>query len=115
MSNRKAATAELLKYIDKLLPGSENTAVYTQRLEEMSDAQFGKYMTALESGEEILSFIYQFDSCEYHCPSDKEPDGKSLSHKEVGYHSPRQRLDELEYHDFRHGKDREGAEPEYVC
>lgn len=58
MSNRKAATAELLKYIDKLLPGSENTAVYKQRLEEMSDAQFGKYMAALESGEEILSFIY---------------------------------------------------------
>lgn len=78
-------------------------------------ALFGLVIVSACRRAQILSFIYQFDSCEYHCPSDKEPDGKSLSHKEVGYHSPRQGLDELEYHDFRHGKDREGAEPEYVC
>lgn len=57
MGNRKAATALILKYIDKILPGSPNTAIYKKRLEAMSDKEFDAFMTRLESGEEVLSIV----------------------------------------------------------
>lgn len=57
MGNRKAATAELLKCIDMLLPGSENAKLYEERLSKLTDEEFEDYMRKLESGEEILSLI----------------------------------------------------------
>lgn len=57
MSNRKAATKELLKYIDKLLPGGENVKIYEEQLAKLTDAQFDAYMTKLESGEETLFLV----------------------------------------------------------
>jgi hypothetical protein len=55
MSNRKAATAMILKYIEKILPGSPNTAFYTMRLSEMTDKEFDQFMKNLEDGTEILT------------------------------------------------------------
>jgi hypothetical protein len=57
MANRKAATAELLKWIEKLIPGSANPDAYAKSLAKLSDAQFGEYMQKLADGEEILSLI----------------------------------------------------------
>ncbi len=57
MSNRKAATEFILKYIEKLLPGSENTAVYEKTLNEMSDSEFKRFIDDLESGETTLSLV----------------------------------------------------------
>lgn len=55
MGNRKAATEMILRYIEKILPGSPNTAFYVKRLAEMSDAEFDRFMRNLEDGSEILS------------------------------------------------------------
>lgn len=57
MGNRKAATAEIIKWIDKLLPGSPNADLYKERLGKLSDEEFDTYMKHLESGEEVLSLI----------------------------------------------------------
>lgn len=57
MGDRKAATAFLLKWIDALLPGSPNKAIYEERLSKMSDKQFDELMHKLQSGEETLSLI----------------------------------------------------------
>jgi len=57
MGNRKAATAELLRLIDKLLPGSPNAKLYQARLARLTDQQFDAYMQRLKSGEEVLSLI----------------------------------------------------------
>lgn len=54
MSNRIAATEFIIKYIDKLLPGSENPKLLRQSLEAMSDEEFDAYMGKLERGEEII-------------------------------------------------------------
>ncbi|MCO6704853.1 hypothetical protein [Streptomyces sp. CHB9.2] len=55
MGNRKAATDMILRYIDKILPGSPNTEFYRTSLAAMSDKQFGEFMNRLESGEETLT------------------------------------------------------------
>lgn len=55
MANRKAATDMILRYIDKILPGSPNTEFYRTSLAAMSDKQFGDFMSRLESGEETLT------------------------------------------------------------
>lgn len=57
MGNRKAATAEIIKWIDKLLPGSPNADLYKERLGKLSDEEFDAYMAHLETGEEVLSLI----------------------------------------------------------
>ncbi len=57
MANRKAATRELLKYIDKILPGGENVKVYEEQLGKLTDAEFDAYMEKLESGEETLFLV----------------------------------------------------------
>jgi hypothetical protein len=54
MSNRKAATEFILKYIEKILPKSENTKYLSDMLNGMSDTKFDMYMKKLESGEEII-------------------------------------------------------------
>lgn len=54
MGDRKAATEFILKYVDKILPGSENKKFLEEILTKMTDKRFEEYMNALESGEEIL-------------------------------------------------------------
>lgn len=55
MSNRKAATEFIVKYLDKILPNSDNGKVTKERLDALTDEQFKSYMDKLESGEEIIS------------------------------------------------------------
>ncbi|QVD49397.1 hypothetical protein LUCX_327 [Xanthomonas phage vB_XciM_LucasX] len=55
MSNRKAAEAEALAWIEQLVPGGQCVADTKALFASMSDAQFETYMAKLESGEEILS------------------------------------------------------------
>lgn len=57
MSNRKAASDFILKYIDKLLPGSQNRARYEALFAGMSDKQFDDFMKQIESGEIQLSIM----------------------------------------------------------
>lgn len=57
MSNRKAATEFILKYIDKLLPGSPNRERYEELFAGLSDKQFDQFMQQLESGEVNLSIV----------------------------------------------------------
>lgn len=55
MGNRKAATAEAVKWLEELLPGSENARVFEEQLNRLSDAQFDAYIGKLESGEATVS------------------------------------------------------------
>jgi hypothetical protein len=55
MSNRKAATAECLKWINELVPGGQAVKDMEAVLNSLSDEQFDQYMLQLDSGEEILS------------------------------------------------------------
>lgn len=57
MGNRTKATAELLKWVDMILPGSDNKKVWKDRLEAMSDKEFEAFMTRLENDEETISLI----------------------------------------------------------
>tara|TARA_B100000929_G_C15510907_1_gene420344 strand:- start:2654 stop:3316 length:663 start_codon:yes stop_codon:yes gene_type:complete len=55
MGNREAATKEILKWVEELLPGGGNKEIYEKALAKMTNAQFDDYMKKLESGEEVLS------------------------------------------------------------
>ncbi len=57
MKRRKEATAEIIRLIDKLLPGSDNARIYQEQLDKLNDAQFDAYMQALKSGEQTLRLI----------------------------------------------------------
>lgn len=55
--NRKAAEAVILKYIEKLLPGSPNTQLYKDLFATMSDKQFDEFMKGIEEGSIRLAVI----------------------------------------------------------
>lgn len=55
--NRKAATEEILKWVDKIIPGAEYVDVLRTQLERMSDSEFDGYMAKLETGEEIVPYV----------------------------------------------------------
>jgi hypothetical protein len=57
MANRKAAEAYIIKWIDRLLPGSSNAQMYRDRFAEMSDAQFDEFMKGLKAGDIKLAII----------------------------------------------------------
>lgn len=57
MSNRIGATEFILKYIEKILPGSENTKLLKDQLTALSDAEFDAYMKALASGDEVIPLV----------------------------------------------------------
>lgn len=57
MANRDKATKELLKWVNMILPGSDNTRIWKERLETMSDSEFDAFMSRLESGEETISMV----------------------------------------------------------
>ena len=54
MANREAATKEIIKWVEEILPGGGNKEIYEQMLGQMSDKAFDDYMKKLESGEEVL-------------------------------------------------------------
>lgn len=55
--NRKAAQAVILEYIEKLLPGSKNTQIYTEMFAAMSDKQFDEFMKKIEEGQVRLAIV----------------------------------------------------------
>jgi len=55
--NRKSAEELILKYIDKLLPGSENTQIYKDLFASMDDEQFEQFIVSLETGKSRLAII----------------------------------------------------------
>lgn len=55
MSNRKAATAECLKWINELVPDGQAVKDMETVLNSLSDDEFDAYMLALEEETEILS------------------------------------------------------------
>ena len=61
MGNRLAATAFILKYIDKIAPGGENKKIYEDLFSKMSDTDFDKFMKDL-----LLSMELELDSQELH-------------------------------------------------
>lgn len=57
MSNRAAAQAFILKYINKILPGSDNEKIYTDLFASMDDKAFAEFMDDLETGKKTLAII----------------------------------------------------------
>lgn len=53
--DRKAAEKEVLYFIDKFLPGSDNTKVYEEMFSRMTDKDFEDWIVKLESGAEIMA------------------------------------------------------------
>lgn len=57
MSPREKATKEIIKWVEKILPGGGNKEIYEQQLGKLTDKQFEEYMAKLRSGEEVLFII----------------------------------------------------------
>ena len=57
MSNRKAAQEFIIKYIEKILPGSDNKTIYENMFKNMSDSQFDSFIQKLKSGTSKLAII----------------------------------------------------------
>lgn len=57
MTKRIETEQFIIQYIEKLMPGSENTNIYTNLFKAMSDEQFGEFMMKLKSGENKLAII----------------------------------------------------------
>lgn len=55
--SRKNAQDYILKYIDKLMPNSENRAIYETLFSNMDDEDFAQFMDDLETGKKTLSII----------------------------------------------------------
>lgn len=55
--NRKAAEKVILTWIEELLPGSPNTAMYVELFKGMSDKEFDSFMTQLENEEILLAIV----------------------------------------------------------
>ena len=58
MGNRLAATAFILKYIDKIAPGGENKKIYEDLFSKMSDTDFDQFMKDLSTEEKFLPVVY---------------------------------------------------------
>lgn len=57
MSAREKATKEIIKWVERILPGGENRKVYEHYLGQLSDVEFDDYMEKLASGEETLFLV----------------------------------------------------------
>lgn len=55
--NRKAAESFIVKWIEELLPGSDNVKMYKALFANMSDIQFDTFMANLEAGKTRLAII----------------------------------------------------------
>lgn len=54
MAGARPAALFILKYIDKMIPGSPNTQLFKEKFDAMSDKEFDAYIDRLESGEEFI-------------------------------------------------------------
>lgn len=57
LANRKEKEDFIIKYIDAILPGSENTKLYKEKFSEMSDEEFQTFMLDLKNGKTRLCLI----------------------------------------------------------
>lgn len=57
MPDRAGAEAFILKYIERLTPGSGNTETYKRLFKSMDDAAFDRFMQDIESGKKFLVAI----------------------------------------------------------
>lgn len=57
MTPREKATQELLYFIDKFAPGSDNRDIYERRLNQMTNDEFVEFIARLESGEDVLALF----------------------------------------------------------
>ncbi len=57
LGNRQGAEDFILKYIEKLMPGSENTRIYSELFRSMDDQTFHEFMESLEREETTLAVI----------------------------------------------------------
>jgi hypothetical protein len=57
MSNRIKAQNFIISYIDKLLPNSNNKEIYTKLFSNMTDEEFDKFISDLETGKKFLTII----------------------------------------------------------
>lgn len=55
--NRKGAEDFIIKWIEALAPGGENTKIYINLFAQMDDVVFDKFMTDISSGESRLAVI----------------------------------------------------------
>lgn len=55
--SRLEAQNYILKYIDKLLPGSENQKIYTELFANMSDEEFDRFISDLENDKKTLAIV----------------------------------------------------------
>lgn len=58
MANRKAFESTVLKWINELDPTGANGKFYKEMFSKMSDKDIEEYVTAIESGEDFVSLIY---------------------------------------------------------
>ncbi|ARV77327.1 RNA polymerase beta subunit [Pseudomonas phage Noxifer] len=58
MSMRALAEAELLYFIERILPNGENVKIYKDLFARTSDEQFDEWMDKLAEGEEILALFH---------------------------------------------------------
>lgn len=56
-TNRQAAEKFILDFIEDLMPGSDNTAVYKERFKAMSNQDFEDFMLAIRTGKATLSVV----------------------------------------------------------
>ncbi len=55
--SRKAAESFIIRSINKLTPGSDNSSIYKDKFSKMSDKEFDTFISKLESGEAFLPII----------------------------------------------------------
>lgn len=55
--NRKAAEAVCLKWINEILPGSDNVAFYKEAFAKMSDKEFDGFIEGLKDGTKQLAIV----------------------------------------------------------
>lgn len=56
-ANRKAAESLCLKFIEKILPGSDNAALYKEKFSKLSDEEFDQFIKDLDQGKVHLCLI----------------------------------------------------------
>lgn len=56
MSNRKIVEKEILYFIDKFRPGSNNRTIYEEMFKGMDDKAFADFMKDLENGESLVLY-----------------------------------------------------------
>ena len=55
--NRQGAQTFILKYIDKIAPGSGNRQIYEKLFQGMSDREFDTFMTDIREGRRFISIV----------------------------------------------------------